>query len=221
MIFTFSKEDASYFRKMGCNKTIEVVPMMVDLDDYEYRPGFHEYQIGFIGSLEWMPNLEGLNWFLKIWKKFNERNTHWQLNVAGRGMPAHIKSKKLPKTRMRGEVDDAHAFVQNQDVIVVPLLSGSGIRIKILEAMSMGKCVLSTSIGAEGIPASDGKEILIADSENEIISCLNALEMDPKRIQEIGSAARNFIKAYFEHKTIMVRVLNAFERFLNEKRDIH
>jgi len=118
-------------------------------------------------------------------------------------------------------INKAGNYVQNQDVIIVPLLSCSGIRIKILEAMSMGKCVLSTSIGAEGIPANDGKEILIADSENEMISCLNALEMDPKRIQEIGHSARNFIKEYFEYKSIMGRVLSAFESFLNEKRDIH
>ena len=84
--------------------------------------------------------------------------------------------------------------MENHDVMIVPLLSGSGIRVKIIEAMAIGKCIISTSIGAEGINCIDKKNILIADTEDEFITVIHSLISNPKTIMEIGVEARLLIE---------------------------
>ena len=104
--------------------------------------------------------------------------------------------KKLSSTNLvvSGFVDDALEFMENHDVMIVPLLSGSGIRVKIIEAMAIGKCIISTSIGAEGINCIDKKNILIADTEDEFITVIHSLISNPKTIMEIGVEARLLIE---------------------------
>jgi|TARA_B110000208_G_scaffold139859_1_gene168707 glycosyltransferase involved in cell wall biosynthesis len=145
-----------------------------------------------IGAMDWLPNVEGIDWFLNsIWSKLKVDSV---FNIAGKGMLARFKKLSSTNLVVSGFVDDALEFMENHDVMIVPLLSGSGIRVKIIEAMAIGKCVISTSIGAEGINCIDKKNILIADTEDEFITVIHSLISNPKTIMEIGVEARLLIE---------------------------
>src|ERR1019366_8365820 len=111
------------------------------------------------------PNIEAVRWFASsIWPRIRERNPGLKWNLIGRN-PEAISGivKSDPSIRVIGPVADAVAAIAAGRVVVVPLLSGSGTRFKILEAWAAGRAVVSTSIGAEGLGARDGEHLLIAD----------------------------------------------------------
>ena len=127
-----------------------------------------------------MPNQEGLKWFIEnVWDKLHKQFADLKFYIAGR----NIDSFSFPSGRVRdgltiiGEVENAYDFMNSKGIMIVPLLSGSGIRVKIIEGMALGKTIVSTSLGAEGIPCKDGQNILIADTPEafteKIAKCIN------------------------------------------------
>ena len=117
-----------------------------------------------------------------------------------------LEELKKDGIRYFGEVPDAHAFMAKYSVMAVPLLSGSGMRVKIVEAMAAGKTVISTNIGAEGNPAEHGREILLANTETEfaqhIIDALNT----EKHCEEIGMRAKNLVLEKFDTFAVAKRL---------------
>lgn len=135
-------------------------------------------QIGFVGALNWEPNVEALNWFLtEIWPIILVKNPHSNFHVAGRHTTSKIDFKAHANVKYWGEVDDIQDFYNAVNIIVVPLKSGSGVRIKIVEAMYQQKAVVSTTKGVEGLELLHGKHLSIANSSsefaNEIIELLS------------------------------------------------
>ena len=115
-----------------------------------------------------MPNQEGLQWFIEnVWPKAIKRFPKLSLHVAGRNCPQWMLDMNVKNVKFHGEVPCAATFINQHPIMVVPLLSGSGMRAKILEGMVLGKVVLTTKIGVEGIDATDKKEVLIADKVDE------------------------------------------------------
>jgi glycosyltransferase involved in cell wall biosynthesis len=120
-----------------------------------------------IGSLNWLPNLEGLDWFLReVWPLVHAELPGLALHIAGSYPPAHLTERPPGQDNIfvHGFVESAPAFMQQYDLMLVPLLSGGGMRVKIIEGMALGKAILSTSIGAEGIAVRDGHDIVLRDT---------------------------------------------------------
>ena len=117
--------------------------------------------------------------------------------------------------RVLGEVPDAMYFISSKQINVVPLLSGSGIRVKIIEAMSVGKVVVTTTIGAEGIGCTDGVDVLIADTPEQYVDQLYRCVSDPAFRQEIGSHAARLIAERFGSKQLTERLLDFYYQILN------
>ena len=164
----------------------------------------------FMGSLDWKPNQEGLLWFLnQIWPMLHEKLSNLTFYVAGRNMPENIKQMKLPNVKMVGEVEDASHFVKQHDICIVPLLSGSGMRAKIIEAMALGKVVITTSIGLEGIVATNGYDVCIADTPKQFLEEILNFIIFNNKICEIGLNAQKTIKINFDSK-LMGEKLIAF-----------
>jgi len=111
---------------------------------------------------------------------------------------------------MVGEVHSAPEFVKDKSITVVPLKSGSGIRLKILEAMSAGKIVISTTIGAQGIFYTNGKDLIIADNRAEFVAALNLIKSDPKRAESIRNEARRNIVENYSNAAVIKRLLNFY-----------
>lgn len=121
--------------------------------------------VGLIGSLNWQPNLEGVRWLLdEVWPLVRERLPDLTLHIAGSSPPDWLRQLRAPGVVVHGFVPSAAAFMQQHPLLLVPLLSGGGMRIKIIEAMTLGRCVLTTTVGGEGIEAEPGREWLVADT---------------------------------------------------------
>lgn len=153
----------------------------------------------FMGSLDWKPNQEGLLWFLnRIWPMVHSNFPDLTFYVAGRNMQDEIIQMKIPGVVMVGEVEDAAQFVKQHDICIVPLLSGSGMRAKIIEAMAIGKVVITTSIGLEGIVAKNGYDVCIADTPDQFFEEILNLITVKNRIRQIGLNAQETIKINFD-----------------------
>ena len=171
--------------------------------------------------MNWMPNTEGIKWFLKnVWSKLHEREPDIQLNLAGRHTPKWMKKLKMKNVNVYGEVPDAKEFIKNNDIAIVPLLSGSGIRIKIIESLAMGKTVITTTIGAEGIQYSEYNNIIIADTPTKIVETICRITKDPEEIRRIGRNARKLIEDLYDNKKIIDRLLIFYDEISKTKKDL-
>jgi glycosyltransferase involved in cell wall biosynthesis len=148
--------------------------------------------IVFSGNLEYHPNIEAVRWFASaIWPRLRECNEGLTWNLVGRNAEAiaHIVMHD-PSIRVVGPVEDAIAAIAAARVVVVPLLSGSGTRFKILEAWAADRAVVSTGIGAEGLGARTGEHLLIADDAGRFADAVQILLDDHARGRVLATAGR-------------------------------
>lgn len=154
-----------------------------------------------IGALDWAPNQEGLIWFLdKCWPKIHSENPDLKFYLAGRNAPDWFERKtKLEGVVFLGEINDAYDFMNSKAIMIVPLFSGSGMRIKIIEGMALGKTIITTDIGTEGIPTQNWNNIVIANTATEFIEVITKLINDRKMAEQIGKNAIGFIQEKYDN----------------------
>lgn len=215
-IVPISKPDQQVFKSWGIEVKSISIPVGIEWSKYNLMK-FHSeqpLQIGFIGALDWLPNVEGLEWFLKnVWKPFNLAK-YAQLNIAGRNMPEKIRNKNIPSTTFFGDVPNAIDFMRNNDVLIVPLLSGSGMRVKILEGMALGKVIITSSLGAEGIPITDGQNIIIADTPNLYAQNIIKMSTNFTEASRIGLAAKYLIQSKFSNHKLGEQLIACYHQNL-------
>lgn len=212
-IAAISFEDTSRYEKLEGNAPLLTIPFGINLDKYplvDNNPGtsctlFH------IGSMDWEPNKEAVNWLLDdIWPKLEKENI--QLHLAGRNMPGYIQQQATDKLIVHGEVPSAIEFMSDYNIMIAPLLSGSGMRVKIIEAMGLGKGVITTKIGAEGINYENGENIRIANTSAEIIATVKELISNPAEVKRLGKNARQLIESHYDNTMIIKNLLTFYNR---------
>jgi glycosyltransferase involved in cell wall biosynthesis len=161
----------------------------------------------YIGALDWMPNQEAILWFIEeVFVKLVKQLKFLKLNIAGRNAPEWLMAKFREYQSLgivfHGEVNNAYVFMNRYAIFVSPLLTGSGIRIKILEGMMMRRAVVASSIAAEGIPVSDRKNILIADSAEEMSDIIFDLCKNKDKYLEIAANSRIFVLEKFNNLAV-------------------
>lgn len=214
LLVPITGRDGEWFSRAGNQKPMEISPTGIDLDQYLPSPEKPAFPSLFhIGSLDWPPNQEGLMWFFDhIWSSIAEKYPGLRFYIAGRNAPEGLVSKfRRPNVVFLGEVEDAQSFIQSKAIMVVPLFSGSGMRIKIIEGMALGKAIVSTTIGAEGLPVTSGLNILLADKPEEFIRCMEELIEDPVFCDQLGFEAKKFIRDYFDNKVIAGRLARFYQ----------
>lgn len=220
-IAAITYRDATFFRGETAVPVIDI-PFGVNPD--EFKPAYEVKDnptLYHIGSMNWMPNEEGIRWFIKnVWQKLSEREPDLVLNLAGRHMPKWLMNLKKKNINVIGEVPDAKEFIKNNDIAIVPLLSGSGIRIKIIEAMAMGKTVITTMVGAEGIQYSEYVNIIIADNPTKIMETICRITKEPEELKRIGRNARKLVENIYDNKKIIERLLIFYDEIKKENKDI-
>jgi glycosyltransferase involved in cell wall biosynthesis len=168
--------------------------------------------------LDWLPNLDGLKLFLeKVHQVGHDVKRPYKLIIAGRNSSS--SNLQLPKGNdidYLGEIADAELFWNKIDLLIVPLLSGSGVRIKILEAMTRCKIVLTTSIGVEGIPAQNGQEAIIEDKLENWPSILDKINNNRSAYQEMRLKAKTLIEQHYDENLIAARVVEYYRRITKE-----
>ncbi len=131
-----------------------------------------------------------MQWFInECWGRVSSAFASAKLYVAGKKMPDSLKKLQQPNLVPLGEVRDAKEFMLQHGIMVVPIISGSGIRIKILEGMALGKCIIATPIAAEGLNLVDGENILIADNAEQFVAQLSKCRADENFSRRIGEEA--------------------------------
>jgi glycosyltransferase involved in cell wall biosynthesis len=193
--------DGDFFVQHGCRRPVFPTPAGLDLS--KIKPDKSKVEpnsIFHIGALDWMPNLEALRWFMKdSWPLIHENHPNVKLYIAGRNMPDEIKKYCTDHVIISGEVADAREFMNSKEIMIVPLLSGSGMRLKIVEGMALGKVIISTTVGAEGIGCKNLKNIMIADTALEFAEIVGKMIDDKKFADEISSNAISFVHQNFDN----------------------
>lgn len=180
-IVALTPEDKKLLIDEGCTIPVEIAPVGLNtlrFDDVKPLEQAQHISVFHLGSMDWLPNIEAVNWFLKkVWPLIIAKTDCIQLYLAGKNMADEFFRIQMKNVFVEGEIKDAKKFMSDKTVMIVPLLSGGGMRVKIVEGLAAGKVIVSTSIGAEGIACTHGENILIANTAEEfantILSCLN------------------------------------------------
>lgn len=169
----------------------------------------------FIGSMDWAPNAEGVEWFLeKVWKGLHSELGNKTFYIAGKNMPASFLSKASEHIEVVGEVEDFISFSLSKNIMIVPLFSGAGIRIKILEAMALGKTIISTPLAAEGIGAVHHESILLASNEKEFSDYIKLCFEYESLAVRIGKNAKEFVNSHFRNQIIYKEAVSHLQNLL-------
>lgn len=210
-IAAMTLEDIALFRQTGCTQPVHLCPVGLNMADYPVAADSEQDLVFHLGAMDWRPNLEGVMWFLSdVWPRIRSKVPHARLTLAGKNMPQQILSAQSDSIHVQGFVQDAKAFVRAGGVMVVPLFSGSGMRVKIVEGMALGKAIVSTPIGAEGIGGKDKQDYLLADTPETFAEAVVSLLTDNDLQKKIGSNARHFAEVHFDQGAIARKLLSFF-----------
>ena len=213
-ITVFTRPDMETLQKNGINVPIKILPIGIDIKRYNPDLSKTEFpSLFFLGSLDWLPNREGMEWFLdNFYTDLTTDNLRVKFYVAGNDVPEQFDDyEAMGKIFIQGEVDDALEFVNSKAIMVVPLLSGGGMRVKIVEGMAMQKCIIATSLGAERINYKHGENILIANTREEFYKAIKRCISDEEYCKNIGRNARKLAEK--EHD--MAKVADKIVSFYN------
>ncbi|GAB4277481.1 MAG: glycosyltransferase family 4 protein [Marinilabiliales bacterium] len=221
VLVPITKRDEKKFIELGNIKPVHTTQTGLNLKKFELPHQDIEFpSIFHIGALDWGPNQEGLKWFIEnIWKDIYKENPDLSFSIAGRNAPLWLIEyfQKIDGIKYYGEVKDAYLFMASKAVMIVPLLSGSGMRIKIIEGMAMGKAIISTSIGAEGISCIHNKNIIIADTVQQFKDAIKLIVKNRNEIEKIGKNAREFIYKSFDIKLITENLIEFYSEIIHQK----
>ncbi len=214
-IVPITGKDAEYFKRVT-DTPVRAVSFGIDAESIITASNAAPEHAAFhIGAMNWMPNEEGVRWFIdSVWPLILEENKEIKCYLAGREMPSWLTDLKLENVEVIGEVPDAPEFVLSKTISIAPLLSGSGIRIKIIESMALGRAVVSTAIGAEGINYEQNKNILIADSPEDFAKAVLELYHNPEKCKAMGQAAQKLILEEHNTQKIIQRLIAFYREIL-------
>ena len=211
-LIPISRRDDEKIKEMGIMIPSCVVPYVPSFPSTQ-ESFFCEYpSIFFLGALDWKPNLKGLEWFIcKVWPHLQRKYPSLLFHVAGRN-PSSAFAKWCRKKGIvfHGEVADAAAFMQRHAIMVVPLFAGSGMRVKIIEGMMHGKAIVSTSLGAEGIPAVHQENILIANTDKDFIEAVSSLVENKEWYERIRKQAYAFAHRWCSNENKIERLMHFY-----------
>ena len=212
-----TERDALSLNKLGNTKPVYVLPTGFPLSG---KPSAMTdstgSKIAHLGALDWLPNQEGLLWFIeKVLPRLRKIYPDIEFHLAGRNAPQWLEKRiSVDGVIYHGEITDARKFIESHQIHIVPLFSGSGMRIKILEAMALGKTIVTTSLGTEGIDTRNDQNILIADNVDDFTErVLKGLE-DPVFCREIGENAFTFVSEKLNNDKLVTGLLDFLKKNL-------
>lgn len=214
LVIAVSPDDREAFRREYGVEDVEAVPTGVDVAFYagdEALPA--EPELVFVGSMDWMPNEEGAGFLIERVLPLVRRSVpKARLTIVGKSPSVRLRKMAAAAggVAVTGRVDDVRPYVRRARAVVVPLMVGGGTRIKIFEALAAGRPVVSTTIGAEGLPVTHGRDILIADSAPDFAEAVVEVLTDDELARHLGEAGRALVEEAFDWP----RVAAAFERLL-------
>lgn len=217
-IVTITDVDKHFFEQLSFNKPIYTCITGVNVGAYREKKTalVKPNTIFYFASMDWMPNQEAVDWFLNnCWKEIHQAVPDTKFVIAGRFMPQRFIKLNLANVLVIEKVADAAQFYNEHQIMLVPLLSGSGLRIKIIEGMAYGKPIISTSIGAEGVNYTEGKNILIADAPEKFSSAVISLLKDSEKRCRIEQEALLLAEKEFDNKKVAAGLVDFYTKKIN------
>lgn len=194
-VWVCSDKEARLAREMAPGADVRVVPNGVDTDALAPLPDVAPvpHRLLFFGRMDYEPNRDAIHHLVRdILPELRRRRGNIEIQVVGGGIGPDLEAlaREAPELRLTGRVDDLRPVIAEAAVVIVPLRMGGGTRLKILEALSLGRPVVSTAIGAEGLGLVPGSDLLLADSAADFAAAITALLEDPAMGARLGSTGR-------------------------------
>lgn len=209
---TVSEHDRRYLMATNGHWEVDVVPNGVDTQLYQslgqdgMRPA-----VLFVGNMEYAPCADGALWFFQaVYPHIRRAGTELEMWIVGSSPPPAVAALEGNGVNVTGRVDDVVPYYRRCAISVVPLRAGGGTRLKILEAMALGRPVVSTTIGCEGLDVVDGEHLLIADDPAEFAQRTLQLIQDQQLWQRIVHNARRLVEHHYDWDVIARRLLRVY-----------
>lgn len=221
LTWTVSETERQRLLQQNPGLPIYLAPSGVDCDAIQPLPGNIGKEILFIGSMQYLPNVDGIQYFVKeVMPEVLKCCPDAVLRVVGRKPDSRVlKLHSPPSIIVTGEVDDVAPYYKACQLCVVPLRSGGGTRLKILEAMAFGRPVVSTTIGAEGIDVEHNRNILIADDPTGIADGVLRILNSPSLAGSLAAEGRKLVESRYAWKSIADRMYSRYEQILKKDMD--
>ncbi len=204
VLLPITNEDSLIITNTGCNTKKHVTPFGIEPARIKYGDGKEEWAGYHIGLMDWMPNIEAVNWFVReVWPTIHKKVPSFQFSFAGRHMPKPLYENLPEGVICEGEVPDAGIFAAGKKILIVPLRSAGGIRVKTLQAMAGGKLVISTSVGMQGIDAVPRIHYLKADTADEFAAAVDWTMNNKAEAEEMTAHAQQLIRKTYNQDIIM------------------
>lgn len=220
LILTVSSNDQETLVKYGGGNRVKLVENGVDTDYFRPLPESRANHLVFVGSMDWLPNVDGMLYFLNdIYPLIKAAVPHVKLSIVGKNPPASLAraATTTSSVYVTGTVDDVRPYVADTSVFVVPLRFGGGTRLKILEAFAMGRAVVSTSLGAEGIEGLNGQHFLIADEPKQFADAVVRLLSDEGLRASLTSRARQLAEGVYSWDVVGSKLLSYYNGLLAQE----
>ena len=215
-VIAVSTQDQECLQKLTKKEDIFAIPTGVDADYFiPSQNPCEKHTLVFSGSMDWIPNEDGISYFVsEILPLIQRQIPDVRLTVVGRNPTPGLQklAEEVTQVKFLGRVEDVRPYIAKSEIYIVPLRIGGGTRIKIFEAMAMGKAVVSTSIGAEGLPVISEKNCLLADSPEDFAEAVVTLLRDADKRQRMERAARKFVEDDFTWE----KVADVFSKICHE-----
>jgi glycosyltransferase involved in cell wall biosynthesis len=214
LLLPITEKDANMVTRLENVEHMLVAPFGIDTE--KIKQGHNERWVGYhIGAMDWIANRAGIKWFIeKAWPQVRRQVPDFEFYFAGRKMPDDFRKLNIPGVHCLDEVASAEDFIADKKILIVPLWSGGGIRVKILEAMAAGKVVITTNTGIKGIEARSGEHYMQARKPEDFAKAIKWC-MDNKDLAgKMGANARKLIEEKYEQGKVMGSVIGEVNRLI-------
>ena len=218
-VLAVSEHDRQALREVaGDSVPIELVPITVDVESLEpvrVLRNPQPYHLFTVGTMFWPPNAEGVAWWLRGgYERLRSLCPEVTYDVVGARPPRELKAlaEHFAGVHLHNYVADLRPFWEHAAALAVPLLSGGGVRVKILEAMALGVPVISTTIGAEGLEVGHGEHLLIADTPEEFARACQEVLQDEQLSQRLAHNGRQLILERYDARIALRSLDTVYER---------
>lgn len=208
-----SEPDRKWYQEKGGQQPAEVFPCGTDAPKQDREHRAPQYDITYLASLDWLPNQQGMQWFMdKVWPRIQDLRPGTTMALAGQRMPDHLRRWQSSLFHVIGAVEDGPGFIREGALTVVPLLAGSGMRVKLIENLAIGQPMVVTPQAAEGLPLENGQHLLIEQEPEAFARATVKLLEKPAEASALGQLGKTWVQRHYQHKHIGRRLLNFLQK---------
>ena len=215
-----SEREQTILKAHLSGKPTHVAPNGVDIEFFQPSSSLPDpNSLVFTGLISYRPNTDAVIFFVKeVLPLIVQQRPKTVFSIVGMGAPDEVTRLAGPNVRVTGKVDDVRPYIQEASVFVVPLRMGSGTRLKVLEGLAMGKAMVSTRLGCEGIRVQDGKHLLMADEPATFAQATLNLMEDREKALHLGTAGRALVEQEYSWASIVQTMEDFHRQVLKSKR---